>query len=193
MMNSQSISANTMSNIVLEFSKLCVLRTNVRIRTWASRSVLQVKPESIESRPSNSVSSEDIVWMSDPHTCWTLICVQQAPRLSDINDQIVLYQIVRLNSILNKDRMSHSSVGNVILHSQEMNTVDCHCSVKGMVNSVVPDVRVMHSADHVEMQRISAQLEGLTHISEFSVLYSSCQRVVSGRVEHYMSAILLRG
>ena len=75
--------------------------------------------------------------------------------------------------------MAHCVVGNVVSHSQVEHVMDSYSPVIGPVYRVSVDIGVEDCADHVEVNRISAKLEGLPYISQLNVLYSSNQGLVS--------------
>jgi len=68
-----------MRHVVSEFTKRIVLRADVRIERGASRVRLCVEPVTIVVGASSMITSENIIWVSNPETGGCLIGVQQAP------------------------------------------------------------------------------------------------------------------
>ncbi len=54
-----------------------------------------------------------------------------------------------------------------------MDTVDGHSTVEGVMNGVVADVGRVHRADHVEMDGVRSQDEGLTHCEQLNAVDAS--------------------
>ena len=79
-------------------------------------------------------------------------------------------------------RLTSSVVCHIILVSQVVHSVDRDCSVECVMYRIVPSVRVLHGADHVEMDWISPQPENLAGSSYFNILDSACQTLVAVRV-----------
>jgi len=86
--------------------------------------------------------------------------------------------------------MTHSQIGNIVLNSQEMNSMNCNSSVVSMMNSVSSNVWVMNCSNHMEMKRVSSKLKCLSNLSKLCKFNSSSQRIISRRMKHDMSSIL---
>ena len=86
MEKSESIATVRMGFVVSKFSEFFVDWAD----RWRERAVdrvfLSVEPVTITVRTCSVVSDKNVIWMSDPETGWSLICVQQAPRASSAND-----------------------------------------------------------------------------------------------------------
>jgi hypothetical protein len=72
-----------------------------------------------------------------------------------------------LNSIFNENVVTHGTERNVVVNSQVSGSVNSNSSVETLMDSVLSDVRVMNSTNHVHVERISSKLEGLTYVCEF--------------------------
>jgi len=68
-----------MCNIVTELSKRVVFWALIRIERWTSWIGLGIEPVTIIIRTCSMVTSENVVWVSDPETSWGLIRVQKTP------------------------------------------------------------------------------------------------------------------
>ena len=70
--------------------------------------------------------------------------------------------------------MSLYVICNILSDSQIVHSVDSASSIVGLLNSVTPDVGVVHSADQVEVNGVSVELEGLSHVIEVHIFDSRC-------------------
>ena len=107
------------------------------------------------------VASDDVVWVSDPDGSWSLISVEERPGATDIEDQVVLNEILALNSIFNEDCVAHSVIGDVVLDAQVVHSVDCHSSVERVMDSVVTHVRLVDGTNHMKMNGVRSKDESL--------------------------------
>ena len=96
---------------------------------------LKIIPEAISIRSSGMVSNENIVWVSYPEACRSLISVEQAPRSLGLDDQVILDVVVGLNSILNKHSVALDFVSNVIFKPQVVSSVKGKSSVVTLMSS----------------------------------------------------------
>lgn len=76
MEKSKTISAVRVGNVVGKLAKRGVLRADVGIEGGTSWVRLGIKPETVVVRASSMITSEDIIRVSDPERCWSLIRVQ---------------------------------------------------------------------------------------------------------------------
>jgi hypothetical protein len=90
-----------------------------------------------------------------------------------LDDEVIFNQIFSLSRILDEDSVAHGVIGNIVLNSQVVNSMNSDGSVVSVVNGVIPDVRVVNCSNHVEMDRVSSQLEGLSNLLELSILNST--------------------
>ena len=114
-----------------------------------------------------------VVWMSEPDTGWSLISVKKRPGSNCLHNQVVINVVLCLNSILNEDSVSLSIISNVIFNSKVVGTMKSEGSVVAIMDSVVLGIRLMDSTDHVEMDSVSSDLEGLPYVMEFNSVDSS--------------------
>ena len=56
------------------------------------------------------VTAEDVIWVSDPEACWSLVSIEKTVRFTSVDDQVVLDEILGLNGILNEHSVAHSLV-----------------------------------------------------------------------------------
>jgi hypothetical protein len=68
-----------MGNVIGEFTKRRVLWANVRVKRWSCRVRLGIEPVPVVVGAGGMVTSEDVIWVSNPETGGCLIGVQQAP------------------------------------------------------------------------------------------------------------------
>ena len=115
------------------------------------------------------VSNENVVRMGDPEASWCLICVKKTPGPLGLDDQIVLDVIVGLNSILNEYSVALHFISNILLQPKVVSSVKSESSVVPLMGSKTFGIRVMDSADHMEMNSVSSDLKGLAHIGQLDV------------------------
>lgn len=72
-----------------------------------------------------------------------------------------------------------------------MYAMQCNCSVVGIPDRVTPSIWLLHSSDHVEVNRVTTQFKGLSNISELYVLNSSNWWLISRWVNHDVGTILV--
>jgi hypothetical protein len=77
--HTQTIATVGMGNVIGEFTEWGVLGANIRVERGPSRVGLGIEPETIVVCSRSVISSEDVIWVSDPEACWGLIRVQQTP------------------------------------------------------------------------------------------------------------------
>ena len=78
--------------------------------------------------------------------------------------------------------MTHCVVSYISLNCQIVDSMQCACSIVGMMDCIVFNIGFGYSADHMEMERISSKLECLTDLCELNILDSSLNRLVSWRM-----------
>ena len=86
------------------------------------------------------VAAEDIVRICDPEASWSLVRVEETPRATDIEDQIVFNQVLSLSCVFDEDCVAHRVVGYIALHSQIVHAMDRHSSVERMMDRVLSHV-----------------------------------------------------
>ena len=72
-----------------------------------------------------------------------------------------------------------------------MDTVDGDRSVEGVMDRIVLHVRAVNSTNHMEMDRIATQNEGLANIGKFNTVDTCCSRLVTGAVHDDNGTILV--
>jgi len=82
------------------------------------------------------VADEDVVRVSDPETRWGLVCVEQAPRTTRADHQIVHDYVLGFNRVFDKDVVPHSVVDDIFLNSEVGDSVNCHCAVVCLVDGI---------------------------------------------------------
>ena len=125
------------------------------------------------------IVSEYIIWMRDPEACWALIGIKKGERGLGTNCKIPDQSIFGFCCIFNKEGVTHCVISYISLNCQIVDSMQCACSIVGMMDGIVFDVGFCNSADHMEMKRISSKLECLTDLSELNILNSTFNRLVS--------------
>jgi hypothetical protein len=78
---------------------------------------LQVIPEAVAVRASDSVLNKVIVGLSDPEGSWCLVSVQARPTSLDHHNQVTIQVVLLLDSILDEDVVTFDIIDNVVCHS----------------------------------------------------------------------------
>ena len=102
------------------------------------------------------VAFYDIVRIGYPNARRSCVRVEQRRRTSHIYDQVAFDCVLGFCGIVHKDSVAHRVINNVVLHAQVMDSVNSHCPVKGLVDCIVFNVRLVHCPNHVEIYRVSA-------------------------------------
>lgn len=139
------------------------------------------------------VVDEIVVWVGDPEAGWRLICVQERPTSLGLHDQVSFDVVLLFNGVLDEDDVTFDIVSNVVDESHVMRTVKGESSVETGVSTKTSAVRPVDGTDHVEMDSVATNLEGLADLIELNILKSSNQRVVTLRVQEDGSTILVGG
>ena len=113
MEDTEAISATRVSRIVSKLTNSFVLWANICIRMWSNGMFLKIIPVAVAIRATTMVVDEVVVWIGDPEASWGLISVEQAVGSTSIDDQIVLDQVLGLNSILDEDGVTHGLISNI--------------------------------------------------------------------------------
>jgi len=128
------------SHIVVKLTELLVLRAHIGIKGWTNGSRLQIVPVGVAVRAASVVAPNNVVGVGDPDRCRGLISVEKRPGATHIEDQIVFDQVLAFDSIFNEDGVTHGVVGNVVLDTKVVNTVNCHSTVEGVMDGVVTNI-----------------------------------------------------
>lgn len=75
--------------------------------------------------------------------------------------------------------MAHCFVNNIVLNGEVVNTMESRSTVVSLVNSIVPDIRLCHSANHMEMEWIASKFESLTDVKELTIFDLSHNRLIT--------------
>jgi mannitol/fructose-specific phosphotransferase system IIA component len=117
---------------------------------------LEIIPIGISVGTTASVADEVVEWMSDPEAGWTLISVEETPRSLGLDDTVLLDVVLGLNCILNEHSMALDLIGNVLLESQVMSTMDSESSVETLMNRNTSGIGFVDGTNHVEMDSVSS-------------------------------------
>jgi len=103
-----------------------------------------------------------VVWVGDPVASWSLVSVEETPRPLDHHDQVALDQVVNFNTIFHEDSMPHDVEANHVFDRQVLNGMESYCSVMTLVYRDTSDVRRVDCTNHMEMDGVPTDLEGLS-------------------------------
>jgi hypothetical protein len=123
-----------MSYIVSKLSKLRILRADIFVEGWSSGGRLCIEPVSISCGTNSVVSPEDVIRMSDPEAGRCHVSVKATERWDNLDNKIIFNQVLCLCSVLNKEGMTHCSESKVLLNSEVVHSMECHCSVVSVVD-----------------------------------------------------------
>jgi len=151
----------------------------------------QIEPETVSFGTSTNVVSPDIVGVGDPETSGGLIGVQERFRGSGVDDEVVFDDVVGFNTIFNEDSVSLNPVSNVLLDSQEVDTVDSDGSVVGVMDGVTNNKRLNDVTDQMVMDGISTQIVSLTGLSNFSVRDSGNGGIITWGEGHDVATVFV--
>ena len=77
MEDSQAVSSVRMTRVVSEFSNSGIPRTDVDISRRTHCVVLKIIPKGVSIRTTSMISNEGVVWMCNPETTRSCVCVQK--------------------------------------------------------------------------------------------------------------------
>lgn len=87
--------------------------------------------------------------------------------------------------------MAHGVIGNVLFDSEVVHTVNGDSSVVGLMDGVALNVGLVHGSNHMEMERVSTELESLTDIGKLNVLNATNARLITWGVNHDVGAVFV--
>ena len=85
------------------------------------------------------------------------------------DNQVVVNYIFCLDSIFDKDGVTHSVVDDVVYDVEVADSMDSHCSVVSLVDCITFYQRFRNCSDDVEMNWISTEFECLPNVEEFCI------------------------
>lgn len=180
-----------MGDIVTELSKTVVLGADIFVEGWSDCRNLQIVPVAISIRASSVIVSDDVIRVCDPNGRRRLVSVKQTPGAANIHNEVTFDQVLCLGSILNEDRVAHCVICNVVLDAKIVHAMDRHSSVECVMDGVVSYIRRMHCANHMEVDRVASENEGLTNVVKLNVVNTSGGGLIAGRVHDDDSSVLL--
>jgi hypothetical protein len=72
--------------VIAEFTDSFIFGTHVGIGIRTDCVNLQIVPESVAIRSSDSILNKVVVWVGDPETSWSLVSVETGPAALDLHD-----------------------------------------------------------------------------------------------------------
>lgn len=177
--DTQSVATNTMTVIVAELTNSVVLGTDAGVGVRTDRMDLQVVPEAISIRASNSIFDEAVVWLCDPESCRRLISVETRPTAFDHDNAIAVHVVLLLNRILDEDVVALCVVDNVVHDTHVVGAVQSISAVEALMCRTAVDVGLVDCTDLMEMHCIATDLEALANISHLDVGHASNQAIVT--------------
>jgi hypothetical protein len=77
--DTETVATVRVGYVVLELTKLLVLRAHVSIERWANCSLLKIVPVRVTIRAASSIVANNVVRIGDPDGCWSLISIKKRP------------------------------------------------------------------------------------------------------------------
>jgi len=177
--DTQTVATVRVSHVVLELAQLLVLGAHVRIERGSNGRLLQIVPVGVAIGATSSVVANDVIRVGDPDGRRGLIGVEQRPRAAHVENQVALNQILALNGILNEDSVTHGVVSYIVLHTQVVHAMDGYSTVERMMDGIVAHIRAMHGADHVEMDGVRTEDEGLADKGQLNAVNSASRGLIA--------------
>jgi len=66
------------------------------------------------------IISNEVVWVCNPNTCWSLVRIEQTPRNLLVDENIVTDAILDLITISQIDCVTLDVVDHVVIHTEEV-------------------------------------------------------------------------
>ena len=136
---------------------------------------------------------DDVVWVSDPERGWRLISVEQRPGSLGLHNQVAVDDALGLSGILNEDSVTHVVVCDVLDDVEVVHTVNGDGSVVSLMNGVTLDEGLGDVTNHVEMDGVATEFEGLAHVVELTIEDATDQGLIAWGVQHDVSTVLVHG
>lgn len=165
--------------VIAEFTDSFIFGTHVGIGIRTDCVNLQIVPESVAIRSSDSILNKVVVWVGDPETSWSLVSVETGPAALDFHDQVAIQIVLLLNSILNEDIVSFDFVNNIVHNSHVVRAVESVSAVEALVCGTTVHIGLVDSADLMEMNCVPANLESLSNICHLNVGDTADKAVVT--------------
>ena len=86
--------------------------------------------------------------------------------------------------------LSFDMIGNILFSSEMLNGVEGECAIERMMNGTLFDIARFNIADHVEVNRITAKLKGLSRVEHLHVRKSN---MLSAWAKVHLCTELIRG
>lgn len=137
------------------------------------------------------ITANDVVRVGDPDARRRLISIQETPGTAHIDNQVVLDQVLGLSGVFDENCVAHRVIGNIVLDTQVVDSMNGHSSIERVMNSVVSDVTRMHCTDHMEVNRVGAEDEGLAYHVQFDIFNTSGGCLIARRVHDDHSTVLV--
>jgi len=152
---------------------------------------LQIVPESVAVRATNTVLNEVIVRLSDPEAARRLISVETRPAASHIDKAVVVEEVLLLNSILDEDVVALYLVDKVVHDLHIVSAVQSVGAVESLMGRATLHIRLVDCTNLVEVHSIATDLEALADVSHLDVFDATNQAIVSIGMQEDIGTILV--
>lgn len=169
MENSETIPTARVRMIVSELSHAFILWAHISAGMWSDCMDLQIIPIAITVGTTATILDKVVIRVSDPEASWCLIRIEQRPTSLSHDDAVMVYIVLLFNSILNENDVTFDVVSNIVDQPHIVCTVEGEGTIETLVGTETFAVRFVYCTDHMEVDGIATNLEGLTDVSEFDV------------------------
>ena len=121
--DSQSEPTVRVSNVMVNLAERTSHGTHISSGRRSVRSGFDFVPEPVEIAAGCAVVPDSVAGVGDPEGSHGDVSLKHGPGLHRTHQQIVLYQVVGLDSVLHKHIMAPYPVPDVVLNSQVVNSV----------------------------------------------------------------------
>ena len=121
--DSQSEPTVRVSNVMVNLAERTSHGTHISSGRRSVRSGFDFVPEPVEIAAGCAVVPDSVAGVGDPEGSHRDVSLKHGPGLHRTHQQIVLYQVVGLDSVLHKHIMALDPVPDVVLNSQVVNSV----------------------------------------------------------------------
>lgn len=175
-----------MSNVISWKPKLHSLRTDVRSRAGPIGMLFNFVPKSVEISSCSSVSYDSVERVGYPIASSCNIALKHRKRVNWTDHQVVLDNIPRLNTVLNKYIVTLNSVSDILFNQQIMGSMDGQDSRKRVMDWYSSYEALWYLSCHVEMSAVTSNNLWLSAICELGIAERCIKPVFNFTSHHQM-------
>lgn len=179
MENSETITTARVRMVVSELAHPFILRAHISASMWSNCMDLQIIPIAIAVGTTTPILDKVVVGVRDPEASRRLIRIEQRPTPLSHDDAVFVNIVLLFDSVLNENDVTFDVVSYIVDQPHIVCTVEGEGTIETLVGAETFAVRFMYCTDHVEVDGVATDLEGLTDVSEFDVFQASYKRIVT--------------